>query len=84
MDCHRPLVAEIVRLIVLRDRTGVETSIVKVKPHIGINSTCMADKLARAAEGFLATGRGGQQKQEDASHDYSGTDSIRTTNIHTI
>ena len=48
-DCHRPLVDEIARLIVQRARAGVETSIVKVKSHIGINGNEMADKLANEA-----------------------------------
>ena len=36
-DCHRPLLEEIVRLIVQTARAGVQTTIVKVKSHIGIN-----------------------------------------------
>ena len=54
-DCHRPLVAEVVRLIVQRARAGVETSIVKVKSHIGINGNEMADKLANEAAGASST-----------------------------
>ncbi|KAL3158306.1 hypothetical protein ABBQ38_010550 [Trebouxia sp. C0009 RCD-2024] len=48
-DWHRPLVAEIVRLILQRPRAGVDPSIVKVKSHTGMNGNEMADKLANEA-----------------------------------
>ena len=54
-DCHQPMLQAIVQLLTDRARVGLQTTLMKVKSHIGIKGNEMADKLANQAACLAAT-----------------------------
>ena len=54
-DCHQPMLQAIVTLLANRARAGLSTTLMKVKSHIGIKGSEMADQLANTAAQQVAT-----------------------------